>query len=329
MINKYFKKIINKKNIDVIIKMSCCSSSSTPSTTTPNSLNVNIKPFDVDSFKYSNNVKFNSIDSHCHLTITPLIENIQDIINRAKDRGVINCIVCGICPNDDWNKLKYIYINNIDFIIPQFGLHPYWIHEYFKLNNIINDNNIQSNWEIELELILQNIPSAGVGECGLDKNIKRNTAMELQIDIVHKHFIIAEKYNRAITLHCVGAYGHLLDIIKKMYKVHSIVLHSCNTMNFEMLQEFIKFPNIYYSINGKYIYKENDVKLIKSIPIDKLLIETDSPDQLPYQFKDQMNHNEPFLVEASIILIAKILDLNPIELASLTTNNSLNAFKYT
>ena len=251
----------------------------------------------------------------------------------------------------------------------------------------------QRGWEHELENILLAIPAAGVGECGLDRGIK-NVDMTAQIDILRKHIRIAARLNRSVTIHCVGAWGQLLEVLKDMEReekaekknkarreerrdagnskvegisdeifkssgpskysnevevevegeidsknkskskseegqrgVLAYVLHSCNSLSVQMANEFLKIPSVYFSFSGRALSANKEGKLASRIPLNRILVETDSPDQLPLFLRNQLECNEPSLVRLNLGVLASLMKIDPNVLASSATANSILIFK--
>jgi Tat protein secretion system quality control protein TatD with DNase activity len=116
--------------------------------------------------------------------------------------------------------------------------------------------------------------------------------MEVQCDILRRHIEIAAKYGRPVTIHCVGAWGHLLEVIntheKKCKKIHenenekmgvdeigrvpAYILHSCNSMKLDMVQGFSKIPSVYFSLSGRYSSAAKEGKLASRIALNRLLL---------------------------------------------------------
>lgn len=252
-------------------------------------------------------------DAHCHLQLQPLYTNYHRHINNAQAAGVTYISVCGTCPGEDWRRLEKIHSAYPDCIIPNFGLHPWWIPECLSAhtNHDTNDECTPSNavydqsvsnttadtyhhWETELLLILQRFPSAGVGECGLDKGIRKTVPMAVQEDILARHLRMARRFGRPVTLHCVGCWGRLYDVLNtELHRndddsnssdsgvnssntnntcnttatassgttrsIPSVVLHSCNSMPPDMITLFNKLPpptRVYYSLSASGISSE-------------------------------------------------------------------------
>ena len=303
------------------------------------------------------------VDAHCHLQLDPLHSRAEEAILTAKSNGIAFAVVCGTCPGSDWDRVRDLHSTNKDFVMPQFGLHPWWISRHFETVNSKDSSSSSADelkvssdaalgrdvavrdWEKELDSILTALPMAGVGECGLDSGLK-NVDMSLQAEILRSHIRIAARHNRSVTMHCVGAWAKLLEVLKEMEKeitssmkkssagesaqlvgVRAYVLHSCNSMPPQMVGDFLKIPNVYFSFSGRAL-REKQGKLASKIPTDRLLVETDSPDQVPLSLALKIESNEPSLVRLNLVNLANLLAIDPNILASATVMNARNVFDY-
>jgi Tat protein secretion system quality control protein TatD with DNase activity len=213
---------------------------------------------------------------------------------------------------------------------------------------------VSQPWDTQLLDHLKRIPSAGVGECGLDRAIKQDVPLELQEEVLKKHIAIARQLGRPVTMHCVGAWGSLLGILReerrsearadsdreaeteaaekagtgskrKGGRVPSFVLHSCNSMPVEMAGDFAALPGVYFSFTGRALGPK-ETRLIRAVPPDRILIETDAPDQLPAGLKGRLAANEVCVVRQACVLIARAREIDPGMLASLTADNARRVF---
>lgn len=292
------------------------------------------------------------VDAHCHLQLDPLYSRSEEAILTAKENKIDFAVVCGTCPGDDWNRLRTLYQRNPDFIAPQFGLHPWWISRH--LSSICSEGSRSSigaetvvsgttSWEQELEQLLLDIPASGVGECGLDNGLK-NVEMGSQVEILKQHIVIAARHNRPVTMHCVGAWAKLLEVLRDMEKrlksvksessegtseggVRAYVLHSCNSLPKQMVADYLKIPNVYFSFSGRTLSASKEGNLASRIPLDRILIETDSPDQLPLALKGKLQSNEPSLVRLNIGVLASLMAVDPNVLAAATVENARRVFQ--
>jgi Tat protein secretion system quality control protein TatD with DNase activity len=108
----------------------------------------------------------------------------------------------------------------------------------------------------------------------------------------------------------VQAWGTLYDVLlhssSNEYKA-PIILHSCNSIPLDFIHQFAKnIDNVYFSLNGRAIHSPKEISVINAIPLNRMLLETDSPSQIPMELKGMTLYNEPKLLNFSFNLIAKI-----------------------
>ena len=305
---------------------------------------------------------FELFDAHCHLQLDPLYPHAARAVELARSKyGVQGMSVCGTSPvGDDWQRIVQLHEQFPRDVVPSFGLHPWWIHRYNQHISSENDHVETSkqqvavtqpmSWMDQLEELLQRFPSAGVGECGLDKAVKKDVTLDEQESILIAHIQLATKYQRALTVHCVsGCWDQLLAILKrhKKYLPRSIILHSCNTLPVPLVPVFTTQGEVYFSIaaNRAGPGASKLVALLAAIPRDRLLIETDSPDQLHSALRmnskfsasgeENMNeeeavciqYNEPALLIYHCGALAKSMNIPTEELALLTRSNVRRAYR--
>eukprot|EP00923_Selenidium_pygospionis_P035648 GHVN01062243.1.p1 GENE.GHVN01062243.1~~GHVN01062243.1.p1 ORF type:complete len:415 (-),score=125.39 GHVN01062243.1:214-1458(-) len=180
-------------------------------------------------------------------------------------------------------------------VLPQFGIHPW--HSCDPRSQ---------NWEQKLRDFLIRWPLAGIGEAGLDKCQKKRCPMAEQIAVLTAQLDIAHSLNRTASLHCVHAHNHLTRLLTERHSQDSppIVLHSY-AGGTDRVPVYTSL-NCYFSMSGCVVaaaevieaHKRDllvDGKVLKAalqtqetlyaIPSHRLLIETDSPDQLPRSLK--------------------------------------------
>ena len=310
------------------------------------------------------------VDSHAHLQLAPLYDQRETALFNARVSGVHTIVVNGVCPGEDWSLVETLCLessSNSLQLVPSFGLHPWWIEKLLEkdfdetaLISLCDDVSLQ------LRQKLSELTSACVGECGLDKNVKKRVNIDAQETILRVHVQIAIEYQRPISLHCVGSWGRLYDIVEelnlsfqgenqvncdKSYPGDSklrhgvgfcVVLHSCNKIPLNMCTRFLQLStlSIYYSFNGRQI--DNKVaEVLKVIPPEYLLIETDCPDQMPVigpspdvdffahnDTKKELHDvcNEPANIVSTCQKISHLLDLSCNEVAAITAHNAKRVF---
>lgn len=244
------------------------------------------------------------IDMHTHLQDKRL-EDINKIVETSYQKGIKHFIICGTNEND-WGNVANIHENYRDITTPSFGIHPWFI------------DSITENWKIELNNYLNKYPNAFVGEIGLDRwkeNIKDKK--ELQNEIFSYQYELAKEKNRAVVVHCIKAWGWLNKYLYKNRVPNKFILHSFNG-SAEIANKICKLGG-YISLSASILRNPKKEKIISIIPDDKLLLETDCPDQSP--FRDKINTPENLIYIAKKIADIKDIDIN--ELAEITYKNSI------
>lgn len=244
------------------------------------------------------------IDTHCHI-FKEYYDNITEVINEMKDNIMI---VSGY--NSSSNKEVIELVNKYPNVYGTIGLHPEEV------------NNISQN---DFDFIIKNINNpkiVGIGEIGLDYHYVSDNK-ELQKDIFIKQMNIARKYNKTVVIHSRNAILDTVNIIKE-YQDLKIVMH-CYSSSLEVARDLIKM-NVKLGIGGVVTFK-NGVKLkevVQNVPIENLLLETDSPYMSPEPLRGKQN--KPY----NCYLIAKkIAELKGISLESvlkITTSNAISQF---
>ncbi len=195
-----------------------------------------------------------------------------------------------------------------------------------KVCNGIEDEFV---WEYRLRSLLNVYPLAGVGECGLDKRRRSLVPFSAQVDATMRQLSIAAEHKRPATLHCVRAYGTLLEIIDKSRREHSVA--SNDNRNPIILHRFAgdatfipRFCRLgcYFSFSVNELNKNDDrsIARVKAVPDDHLLLESDSP--------DTEERSGPVDVVEACRIAAQIRGVNWRDLARLTTANAKRVFMF-
>ena len=193
-------------------------------------------------------------DSHIHLQDYKE-ENEQKIINNMKSLG-FSKIICASSHPDDWSKIAQIASLNPDFVVPAFGVHPWYVAD------------TAVNWKDELNNYLAKFPNAIVGECGVD-NLKAGNN-ELQEQTFTYHVDIAKSLKRPICIHALKANNQIEAALHKM--PDKFMLHAFGG-SIEFLQNILKHGG-YISLCASARKQKNHVDIIKTTPKEKLLIES-------------------------------------------------------
>lgn len=208
-------------------------------------------------------------DAHCHLQDPRIFNMVPRLIRTTLDTGVVHFAVNGVCEKD-WHIVKEMS-NSYPCVVPNFGIHPWFIAERTP------------NWLKTLKEYFEATPEAAVGEIGLDKgSMGKKIDFADQVEVFRQQLQLAKELKRPASIHCVRAYGDLLEILKSMGPFPSgVILHSF-LGSAEMVPEFAKL-GAYFSLSGFLMsLKESKAKkMLRSIPIERILLETDAPDAFP------------------------------------------------
>ena len=250
------------------------------------------------------------IDSHCHLDQEPLFENIDLIIQRSKDVGINKLLT--ICTTlDSFEKIKEI-IEKDPMIFGSYGIHP---HETNA--NIVNKDQIIKNVEKNQKII-------GIGETGLDY-FYNHSDKNRQIDSFNEHIEAAVFLKKPIIVHSRNAEEETFNILND-YKNNDLkILMHCFTGSLEFSKK-LSTLNTFFSASGIITFKNSTElqKTFKTIPLDKLLIETDSPFLAPIPMRGKKN--EPSFIRYTAEKLSLIKEKSVEEIIDLTTKNFNNLF---
>ena len=245
------------------------------------------------------------IDSHCHLDHEPLKSDLSNIIKRSKDVGIEKLLTISTSV-ESFQKIKNI-INEDEIIFGTIGIHP---HE--TDNNEISIDYIVKNFEENPKII-------GIGETGLDFYYN-NSDKEKQISSFIRHIEASIKTNAPLIIHSRNAEKETYDILNDYKDKNLKILMHCFTGS-KKFSEKLLMLNAYFSASGIITFKNaNELQdTFKSLPLDKILIETDSPFLAPVPNRGKKN--EPSFIDFTATKLAEIKEISKSELIKITTSN--------
>ena len=250
------------------------------------------------------------IDSHCHLDHEPLKSDLLNIIKRSKDVGIEKLLTISTSV-ESFQKIKNI-INEDEIIFGTIGIHP---HE--TDNNEISIDYIVKNFEENPKII-------GIGETGLDFYYN-NSDKEKQIKSFKKHIEASIKTNSPLIVHSRNAEDETFEILNKYQGEKLKILMHCFTGSKNFAEKLLKL-NAFFSASGIITFKNSmDLqKTFKILPLEKILIETDSPYLAPVPNRGKKN--EPSFLSYTAQKLADIKDVSKKEITKITTKNFNNLF---
>jgi TatD DNase family protein len=255
------------------------------------------------------------IDAHAHLA-DPRWEGEQDrIIEEAQARGIHFFMQGGVDPAD-WERQRALKSRHPHAIGLCFGLHPYFVAA-----------NEDEACEAALDLLApQLVETLGIGEMGLDfrPHIMKDS-QERQIHVFEQQIELAHTCQKPMVLHLVQAHETALRVLDLwgIPKSKGLV-HSFNS-SAAKVEDFIN-RGLYLSVGGPVCRPDNQKlrQAVKEIPLEYLLVESDSPDQPPPRYKGENNPPESIWEVARTI--AEIKGLDPMEILDITTQNFVRLF---
>ena len=250
------------------------------------------------------------IDSHCHLDHEPLISDLNNVIKRSKEVGIKKLLTISTSL-ESFSRIKEI-ITKDEIIYGTIGIHP---HE--TETNIIKSEQIVKSLQ-EYEKII------GIGETGLDFYYN-NSDQSKQILSFKEHIEASIKTNAPLIIHSRNAELETFEILNEYKKENLKILMHCFTGSKEFSKKLLDFE-AFFSASGIITFK-NSVDLqetFKSLPLDKILIETDSPFLAPVPKRGRKN--EPSFIEYTAAKLAEIKGITKDKLIQITTDNFNNLF---
>ena len=204
-------------------------------------------------------------DAHNHLQDDRLAGRSGELLAACEKSGIARMVVNGTGERD-WPRVAALARAN-PMVLPSFGYHPWHGHERTP------------EWRRNLEQFLDAAPGA-VGEIGLDR-WKPGLPYAGQEEIFLTQLRLAAERNLPVSIHCLQAWGRLHELLRDLPPpAHGFVLHSFGGPA-EMIPAFTQL-GAYFSFPGYFLQerKRRQRETFKSVPPDRLLIETDAPDQL-------------------------------------------------
>ena len=250
------------------------------------------------------------IDSHCHLDHEPLFSDLNNVLERSKKIGIKKLLTISTSI-ESFSRVKEI-VNKDEIIYGTIGIHP---HEADK-------NDVDS--EFFIKNLSENKKIIGIGETGLDFYYD-NSDRQKQIESFRIHIEAALKANVPLIIHSRNADEKTFEILDEYKEKNLKILMHCFTGSQKFAEKLLNF-NSFFSASGIITFK-NAFELQKTfefIPLNRILIETDSPFLAPVPMRGKKN--EPSFIDFTATKLAEIKDIEKSKLINFTTDNFNNLF---
>ncbi len=244
------------------------------------------------------------IDTHCHLTDNYVSGNLNEVIKRANNAGVDTIICPTANPEDITNAIQIA--DRYPNIFVTTGIHP----EYAGVNAL----------QYLTENVIQHPKVVGIGEIGLDYH-ERSDNRNAQIKLFEQQLELAKKYDLPVAIHSRDAEEDTADILQG--KIHG-VMH-CFTSSWKLAKIMLD-RGFYFSASGILTFKNAfDIReTFSKIPLDRLVIETDSPYCAPVPHRG--NTCEPAFVVETAKVLASLKNVTIEEMAKTLLQNTYKLY---
>jgi len=245
------------------------------------------------------------IDSHCHLDHEPLHENLSEVIIRSKETGITKLLT--ICTTlESFENIKAI-VEKDKMIYGTYGIHP---HE--TVNNKVDKQTI-------VRSVNENEKIIGIGETGLDFFYNYSDRVR-QISSFKAHIEASIELGKPIIIHSRNAEKETFEILSSYKSKKLKILMHCFTGSLEFSKK-LQTLDAFFSASGIITFKNStDLQnTFKTIPLEKLLIETDSPFLAPIPMRGKKN--EPSFIKYTLEKLSSLKETTVKKMSKITTDN--------
>ncbi|MBI3184206.1 MAG: TatD family hydrolase [Myxococcales bacterium] len=252
-----------------------------------------------------------AIDAHCHLE-RGAFPDVEAILSRARQAGLLHAVAVGQMQQPgDFGRALELAAAHPDLLTPTMGIHP---HEAVKARAADFD---------EVERICERPEVCAVGETGLDFYYQ-HSPREVQEEAFRWHCRLSLRIFKPLVIHVRDAHQECLRILLEE-RAQSGVIH-CFTGDREAARRYLDL-GFFLSISGIVTYPKSDAlrEAVESAPLDRLMVETDSPYLAPVPHRGKKN--EPAFVVEVARKVAEIKGLSPDEAALTAAKNAARLFR--
>ena len=247
-------------------------------------------------------------DTHCHLFYEDLKKDLQGVFDRANKLGV-NRFICAATNMEDVHQCIEI-AENYDQVFCSSGIHPH------------DTKDAPQNYIERIYNLMSNDNMVAIGEIGLDyfRNISDSNIQKKRL---REQLKIALAIDKPVIIHNREADEDMINILKDFPGVSGVA--HCFSSNLDMANQLLEL-GYYISFSGNLTFKNSHLPSVaKELPLDRLLVETDSPFLSPVPFRGKPN--EPARVRYVAEKLADIHKISFEEIANITSENASKIFR--
>ena len=250
------------------------------------------------------------IDTHTHLYLEQFKDDIDDVISRAKNVGVHRFYFNFISSkyNSSMHNLEEKFPDDSSCMI---GLHPCYVDD---------------NFESEINFVKKQIDEydyKAIGEIGIDLFHEKKYFTQ-QVIAFEQQIKLAIEYDLPIVIHSRDSFDEIFKVLEKFKSEKLRGIFHCFTGNLDQANKIIDL-NFHLGIGGVVTFKNGKIsEFLNAVPIDKIVLETDSPYLAPAPYRGK--RNESFYIELVAKKIAEVYDVDLDYVSEVTDKNVLDIF---
>ena len=246
----------------------------------------------------------NLIDTHCHLTFKPLDADVEGVLERSRAAGVTAWIIVGTSLEDSQKAVEFA--GRFDNLHATVGVHPHYAKD------------VTADTLTQLRRLTQNVNVVAIGETGLDFHYNFSKQPD-QVRVFAAQLKLAAELNLPVVVHSRNAFDETMDILEQHGSGLKGVVFHCFSGSPDQAKRVLE-RGYYVSFTGVVTFKsaEQARQAAKLVPLDRLMIETDSPYMSPEPMRKQ-KINEPALMVHTAKLLAELKGMDLVEFAAAVT----------
>ena len=252
------------------------------------------------------------IDTHSHLFDEDFCKDLDQVIDRAKEAGVIRVVMPGI-DSSSMNRLDSVASKYPGYLFSTIGLHP---------------TSVDEKWKSELDTVFSNFDKSrhiAIGEIGVDGYWSKDFIKE-QKEIFEAQLRFASSHDLPVIIHSREATEEIFDVLESCSSIPLKGVFHAFSGSIETFKRISKYGNFKVGIGRVVTYKNSKLaSTISQIPLDSIILETDAPWLTPAPYRGE--RNEPAYIPIIAQRIAEAKDIDVSLVADATTKNALEIFK--
>ncbi|MBU0613858.1 TatD family hydrolase, partial [Patescibacteria group bacterium] len=269
------------------------------------------------------------IDTHCHVSFRAYKDDLDEVIKRSLEEDVA-MITVGTQSETSKNAIEIA--EKYENVWATIGLHPNHLHkqEFLDENETIKTRSEKFDFELYKKLS-EHPKVVAIGEFGLDyhhipSDVDREQVIEDQKNSCREQLAFANEINKPIVIHCRDAHNDQFEILKDAVDSGGLkkrgVIHSFTGS----VEDALRYKSIGFkiSVNGILVFSKELQEVIKQVPLEQIMLETDAPYLAPPPYRGK--RNEPYYVKFVAEKIAEIKGLSVDEVSETTTKTAINLF---